>query len=311
MTPEPTTDVALFDFALTREMAEYAELIAPALLLPPAYRNRPADLLIAAQLGMQVGIAPAQAWQEIAVINGRPTLSAKLMSALVRRAGHKLRVEGDEQTCTATLTRHDDPDNPVSRTWTIEMATRAGLTGKDNWRHYPADMLSARCISAVARWGAAECLLGIDMSTEEARDMVVEGEVVPKRGGLDAVRAAVAPASSAPPAGDGQPVVVDTVTGEVVDAAPVGDPPAMVSDVQRRQIVAGWGAAGITSDPRTSDGKAERGEYIRRVIGRDVASAAALTFAEAEQVIGALEQDAAAASEAQDDDGGESAGAGE
>lgn len=174
------------------------------------------------------------------------------------------------------------------------------------WKNRPAGQL-AKCSEALA-WRSAfpQDLSGmyIDEELQHADEPVRE-----LRTGIDAVRVAAQPRKPEP----APSVALNMVTGEVVESTPVGDPPAMVSDVQRRQIVAGWGAAGITSDPRTSEGKAERGEYIRRVIGRDVASAAALTFAEAEQVIGALEQDAAAAAEAQQpaDDSGESAGEGE
>ena len=274
-THQPTTDVALFDPAMARELYVYAENIAPAALLPVAYRNKPADILIAAQLGMAVGINPAQALQEIVVIQGRPTLSAKLIGALARRAGHKLRVEGDSQSCTATLIRKDDPDHPFVVTWTFEMAKNAKLTGKDVWQSFPADMLAARAISGVVKRGAAECLLGISMSSEEAYDMVVQGELVPsnarpvsKAKGLDALRAAV--------------------------TAP------RLDNKTRTEIADAFTRAGFTSDPATEDGRTDRFLYIAGVLASanggevtTIETTADLTPEQANTVLTALAADEA------------------
>src|SRR5699024_4291710 len=146
---------------LAEEM-DYARAIAPAALLPQAYRGKPADILIAMNLGEAIGITRAQALYEIYVVNGRPSPSANLMAALVRRAGHKLRVRGDAKACTATLIRADDPEAPFEATWTIEQANAAKLTGKDTWRQYPSAMLRARAISEVVRMGAPEAVLGME-----------------------------------------------------------------------------------------------------------------------------------------------------
>ena len=140
-------------------------------LLPAAYRGNPANVLIAVGLGKAIGIAPAQALYDIYVVNGRPSPSANLMAALVRRAGHKIRIKGDAKSCTATLVRKDDPDEPFEATWTLDQARAAGLAGKDTWKQYPAAMLRSRAISEVVRMGASECVLGMDYSAEEMRDV--------------------------------------------------------------------------------------------------------------------------------------------
>ena len=174
-----TTDLATFTDPSTMSATwQYAETVARASMLPAAYRGKPADVLIAIGLGQAVGIPPAQSLYEIYVVNGRPSPSANLMAALVRRSGHKLRVDGNAESCKATLVRADDPDYPFTATWTIDQARAAGLASKDTWKQYPAAMLRARAIAEVVRMGASEAVLGMEYAAEEQRDIEDDRPVV-------------------------------------------------------------------------------------------------------------------------------------
>jgi hypothetical protein len=116
------------------------------------------------------------------IVDGKPTASAGLMSALVRRAGHKLRVTGDDTQATAEIIRADDPDFTFRSTWTMERAKAAGLAGKGVWKQYPAAMLKARAISEVARDACQEALSGVCYTPEELGASVVvtaDGEMAP------------------------------------------------------------------------------------------------------------------------------------
>jgi hypothetical protein len=200
-----TTDLATFTDPGTMSATwQYAETVARASMLPAAYRGKPADVLIAIGLGQAVGIPPAQSLYEIYVVNGRPSPSANLMAALVRRSGHKLRVEGNAESCTATLVRADDPDYPFTATWTIDQARSAGLAGKDTWKQYPAAMLRARAIAEVVRMGASEAVLGMEYAAEEQRDIEDDRTVVlpRKTTGVGSLRDDLIP--PAPPAEDVQ-----------------------------------------------------------------------------------------------------------
>lgn len=95
-----------------------------------------------------LGIHPMAGIQGIHIIEGKPSLSANLLAALVRKAGHKLRVQtsgsGDTLTATATLIRSDDPDYPFVTTWSHTDAKKADLLGKTNWKKYERAMLKSR-----------------------------------------------------------------------------------------------------------------------------------------------------------------------
>jgi hypothetical protein len=124
------------------------------------------------------------------VIEGKPTASAGLISGLVRKAGHRLRVWGDNKSATCEITRSDDLERPFSVTWTLKKepgdnpsAEVAGLLGKNTWKNYPAAMLKSRAITQCARDACEEVLFGLHYTPEELgaevdEDGAVVAEVV-------------------------------------------------------------------------------------------------------------------------------------
>lgn len=197
------------------ERIGYAKALAASRLLPDAFAGHPENVLIALECGAALGVPPIQALSSINVIKGKPTMSADLMAALVRRAGHKLRVEGDDSRCTATVVRADDPDHPMSAAWDLDKARRAGLMGRNQtWSQYPGAMLRARAVSEVVRAAASEVLMGVIYTPEELAS-VGDGPVVDVA--AEAVPVAVE-GESAPPAGEpsGGDVPVEDVS---VDAS--------------------------------------------------------------------------------------------
>lgn len=178
---------------------QYAHELAASGLLPAAYRRNPGNVLYAVEYAEMLGLPPMAALTGVHVIDGKPAASAGLISALVRRAGHKLRVRGDGNSATCQIVRADDPDYTFEVTWTLRRnqdgnpsAEEAGLLGKNTWKNYPAAMLKSRAITQAARDACEEALFGLHYTPEEL---------------------------GAETDGDG-----DVVDAEVVDAAPAGDP---------------------------------------------------------------------------------------
>lgn len=208
---ETTTDVARYDGPrdMTGRM-EYARSLAAASLLPADFRRQPANVLYAIEYGRALDISPIAALTGIHVIEGKPSASSGLISALVRRAGHRLRVRvtgtvaGGDITATCEITRSDDPDFTFSATWDLPRALRSGLidaltvdgpgqtlirsrTKKghpSSWEKFPEAMLKARAITEAAREACEEALSGLHYTAEElgaqvdADEQVVVGEVV-------------------------------------------------------------------------------------------------------------------------------------
>lgn len=151
----------------------FANTVAQGSLVPIAYRNSPANVLIAVGLGTSMGLSPAESLYRINVIQGKPTASAELIAAQVRKAGHKLRIAKDEaaQSVTATVVRCDDPDYPISVTRDRAWAEAMGLAAKENYVRQPMTMLTWRAITAAAREACPEALYGVAYTPDEMHDM--------------------------------------------------------------------------------------------------------------------------------------------
>lgn len=139
-------------------------------ILPDAYRGNPANALIAVGLGASMGLSPAESLYRISVIKGKPSASAELIASNIRKAGHKLRVVGNESSCTATVIRADDPDFPFEVTRDMAWAKGMGLASQDNYRKQPGTMLQWRAITAVARLACPEALYGVAYTPDELSD---------------------------------------------------------------------------------------------------------------------------------------------
>lgn len=182
-TPLPGSALVPVQRATITDKITYAKHLAKSGLLPAVFRGRPENVLYVVEYGDMLGLSPMAALTGIHVIEGKPTASSALMSALVRRAGHRLRVTGDDTRAAVQITRSDDPDFVFESVWTLDRARNAALAGKDVWKKYPAAMLKARAISECARDACEEALLGMHYTPEEL------GAAVDEDGNPTAVRA--------------------------------------------------------------------------------------------------------------------------
>ncbi|MFB4280795.1 hypothetical protein ACBJ59_36285 [Nonomuraea sp. MTCD27] len=175
----------------------YAKALAESGLLPAQYRKQPANVLYALEYGATIGIGTMAAITGVHVIDGKPTASAGLISALVRRAGHRLRqrIERDQQgnpVGVCEITRADDPEYTYRSEWTLQRAVTAGLveirSGKPfardkngralPWEKYPEAMLKARATTECARDACEEVLFGLHYTPEELGAEVAEDGTV-------------------------------------------------------------------------------------------------------------------------------------
>ncbi len=123
-------------------------------LAPPSLRGKPADAYLIVRKGEELGWSPLQALDLINVIQGKVVMSAEGMNSLIRGAGHGIElVELSTELCTVKGVRGDGTAEPMTVTYTVEMAERAGLAGKGgSWTKNAEDMLWARAVSRLARW---------------------------------------------------------------------------------------------------------------------------------------------------------------
>lgn len=249
--------------ALSEEM-DYARAVATAHMLPDNYRGKPADIMLAVGLGRSMGLSPAESLYRISVIKGKPTASAELIAANVRKAGHRLRVSGDDTTATCTIIRADDPDYEFTITRDLDWAQRMGLANNDNYRKQAGTMLQWRAITACARLACPEALYGVAYSPDEMGDMP---------------RTTVTAEQVAPADLLAQQTADEPVEGEVIES-PLLDTRGKLA----KQMFATLREAGVEE-------KVDRLLYISDLLGREVTSSAEMTDAEAQRTIDALRQD--------------------
>lgn len=145
------TDLATTDLAHTPFTWKTLTAIANTEFVPKNLRGKPEAILAAIYLGRELGLGPMQSMNMIDVIDGKPSLSAELQNARIREAGHSIQtVEWTDQVARLRGVRVDNGDE-MTVEFTAEMARRAGLTSKSNWKNYPEAMLFARALSMLAR----------------------------------------------------------------------------------------------------------------------------------------------------------------
>lgn len=141
-------------------MKEQATMLVKSGFLPKAVDTAEKAMAIAMK-GRELGLPMMQSITSINVIDGKPTISAELMAALVhqRIPGAVLRcVETTNERATYEAGRPGDKILRMSFTW--QDAVQAGVTNKNNWKNYPAAMLRARCCSAICRVVFPDAIMG-------------------------------------------------------------------------------------------------------------------------------------------------------
>lgn len=155
-----------FEQALT-----FSQYLADSDMVPKDFKGKPGNCLVAIQWGMEIGLKPLQAMQNIAVINGRPSLWGDAVIALARNSPM---CEYIVETCTDTLAtckvkRRGEPEQ--IRTFGMEDASKAGLKGKQGpWAQYPKRMMQMRARAFAIRDVFPDVLKGLPVA-EEVMDM--------------------------------------------------------------------------------------------------------------------------------------------
>jgi 5'-3' exonuclease len=132
----------------------------------------PQAVLSSVILGRELGLPAMSAMRGIHIIEGKHSLSASLMIALVLKSGlaeYFEPVEFDEKHAVYE-TKRKGARAPVKMVHTIEMAQQAGLVKSGSgWMKNPVDMLCARASSRLARMVYPDILAGL-YTPEEMRD---------------------------------------------------------------------------------------------------------------------------------------------
>jgi hypothetical protein len=135
-----------------------------------------AQVVVRVLAGRELGVGPVASMTGVYVLQGRVTLSANLIAALIRRSvryDYRL-VRLDQEACNIEIIQ----DGQVVGTscFTMDDARKAGLDGGVNWRKYPRNMLFARAVSNAARWFCPDVFAGCPVFTPDELGAEVDEE---------------------------------------------------------------------------------------------------------------------------------------
>lgn len=202
------------------EAMRLAALLAESNFVPKDFVGKAGNILAAVMMGSEVGLAPLQALQGIAVINGRPSLWGDAMLAVCRANPEwgGMDETGDATQAKCVVTRMERIAGRITPKvytgeFTIQEAQAAGLLDKPSpWKTYPKRMLKMRARAFALRDAFADALKGmssademadvaqaIDVEWQEMPATLPEAPAHPKRGaeGLrEKVQAKAAPVAA-------------------------------------------------------------------------------------------------------------------
>lgn len=203
-----------------QEAMQIADLLANSQIVPKDYQKNPGNILVAMQWGAEIGLQPLQAMQNIAVINGRPSLWGDAVLALVRSSGLLEQFEetqtDEEATCVVKRKGH----KAVIKTFSKEDAKRAGLLSKQGpWSQYPKRMMQMRARGYALRDEFTDILKGFGVAEEERDkeiDVTPEPSNIKKHQGASGLKAQLEHREQ---------------QGKVVDMAPEFDTAALIAQI--------------------------------------------------------------------------------
>ena len=150
--PTRNKQISLFDASAEqiKTALEAAHVWAQSQVVPARYHKRPADILVAVEMGRRYNLAPFDALRSIYTIEGTASLSAALVYGLCR--AHPAWAGLDEDVLKNEsgdvvgyqFTAHRKGAKPITRWYTISDAEKAGLVNRNNWERMQRRMLLVR-----------------------------------------------------------------------------------------------------------------------------------------------------------------------
>lgn len=205
-----TTNRQGFAPATITEAIQFSEMLASSQMVPKAYQGKPQDIMVCVQWGYEIGLAPMQALQNIAVINGKPSVYGDAAMALVQASPvcedieEYFEAEGTPNPVAVCVAKRKGR-KPVVAKFSVDDAKRAGLWGKQGpWSAYPKRMMQMRARGFALRDSFPDVLKGL-ITAEEAQDFPDEAKPkqakdITPRNPLDVIAPEPAPAITNEPA---------------------------------------------------------------------------------------------------------------
>lgn len=174
------------EFRNFADLYRFGQTIIAAKLAPKGI-DTPEAVVVCIQFGLEVGLTPMQALQNVAPINGRPSIYGDAALALCEASGlledyrQEWTGEGDTRKCTVTVKRRNRP-TPTTQSFSAKDAKTADLWGKSGpWKTSPDRMLMFRARGFALRDTFADVLKGMILAEEAGDIPTVPAVEMPRR----------------------------------------------------------------------------------------------------------------------------------
>jgi hypothetical protein len=221
-----TTTNRGFAPATLTEAIQFSDMLASSSMVPKAYQGKPQDILVCVQWGYEMGLAPMQALQNIAVINGKPSVYGDAAMALVQASSvcedveEYFEGEGTVNPVAVCVAKRKGR-KPVTAKFSVEDAKRAGLWGKGGpWSAYPKRMMQMRARGFALRDAFPDVLKGL-ITAEEAQDYPDEAKPRPAAKPANPLDMVARPEPVAIPHETNDRAIIEAAMADTVDPEPV------------------------------------------------------------------------------------------
>lgn len=240
--------VGFMDSAGFDLMQRVAKALASSNLVPPQYQNNLPNCLIALEMANRVGASPLQICQNLYVVQGRPSWSAKFLIATFNQCGRfsAIRYEWQGEKgkkdwgCRAWAIEKATGERVQSAWITWELVEAEGWNKKSGskWLTMPEQMFMYRAAAWLVNTHAPEISMGLN-TAEEIHDVIeaertTDGTFAP----VETVKERVEVATTTP-AQEEKVIQAEVVTEE--PTPPVDNPadkyPDIVSELSKCQTI--------------------------------------------------------------------------
>jgi hypothetical protein len=269
------------------DVMQVAAIMAKSGIVPSAMAGKPEACAVAIMFGLEIGLSPNQAVQNVMIVNGRASIWGDAVKALVMGSGkcelfdedpHHIALKQGFGRCRL-VRKKEFGGGEVEVQFSIEDAKRAKLWTKSGpWTDHPGRMLQVRARGWACRDLFPDTLKGMQMYEEVVDFQLLDREPVqmPRKAPRIVQDATVVENVAKPENGEiAQPTPQPTpaVGAVAVDSQVATDPNAKIDVKERKELFRMLGEAKI----QLSDFK----EYLKSV---GIVSTASLTKATLDQV---------------------------
>lgn len=151
-----------------------AQTMCQADIIPLAYKNKPADCMIAIDMASRMGVSPLMVMQSLYVVKGKPSWSGQACMSFIQANPNFKNVapvyvgepNTDSRGCYISAERTSDGAEVKGVCVTIAMAKAEGWMANRKWINMPDLMLAYRASSFFARVYCPSVLMGVSVEGE-------------------------------------------------------------------------------------------------------------------------------------------------